>query len=406
MVIYGLLLYFHRSLLYKGGLKMFTTSHYKNRYRAIFISLSVLFVIAWIGLLLTFNLLPRASASEILVLKNKINLLLYFLMFDFLILTSSIISWHIKVKKINTENTPIISESEEVVSSLQIEFENQRQLLSTMTLQYNKAIEYDRIKTEFFSNISHELKTPLSVILGAIQLIDKSCSPESERRKSGKHHKTIRQNCYRLIRLINNILDITKMDSGFIKINPVNCNIVYLIEEITQSVAPFAEQKGIRLEFDTENEEILTAVDVDKIERIILNLLSNAIKFTASGGSVNVCISSMNAQVFISVKDSGLGIPEDMQKSIFERFKQVGSNLTRDFEGTGIGLSLVKSFVELHNGTIDVISEVNKGSEFIISLPIKLTSSNTDDLIETQKIQGKIIEAINIEFADIYSVAS
>jgi two-component system, cell cycle sensor histidine kinase PleC len=167
-----------------------------------------------------------------------------------------------------------------------------------------------------------------------------------------------------------------------------------------------SEQKGVLLEFDTESEEIITGVDVDKIERIILNLLSNALKFTASGGKVSVSLNTISNKVFISVKDTGLGIPTDMQKSIFERFKQIGSTLTKEFEGSGIGLSLVKSFVELHNGTINVMSEVNKGSEFIIELPITLASTDSENQVVEPKIHNKIIEAINIEFSDIYSIAS
>ena len=272
---------------------------------------------------------------------------------------------------------------------------------------YNSAVEYSNLKTEFFSNMYHELKTPLTVIIGAIQLMEQTpVSAASEPKKPCRQIQTIKQNCFRLLRLINNILDITKIESGYIKLHPVNCNIVYLIEEITQSVLPYSERKGLILEFDTEEEEIITAVDIDKIERIMLNLLSNAIKFTTTGGKVTVNVYKRNGNVYISVKDTGPGIPKSMQPLIFERFHQVNSSLTRS-EGTGIGLSIVKCFVEIHNGSITLNSQEGEGSEFLLELPVRLCECGPDgeNGIKTDR-QGKIIDSISIEFSDIYSTAS
>jgi len=325
-----------------------------------------------------------------------------------LVLILSLIAFTLFIlDKVMKKSSQELIEKEKEIDEMQKEFINQQQMINSTTKLYNDSLEYDRIKTEFFSNMSHELKTPLSVILGAIQLISHKTSVlPDERRKPHKHLRTIKQNCYRLVRLINNILDITRIDSGYIKMNLVNCNIVYLIEEITMSVAPYSEQKGLSLEFDTEEEEIVTAVDVDKIERILLNLLSNAIKFTEPNGKVSVTIKIKNNLISISVKDNGLGIPPDMQSSIFERFHQADNALTRISEGSGIGLSIVKSFVELHNGTIMLISEENKGSEFTIDLPIKLCESNIANESNQNNYRNKIVEAINIEFSDIYTIAS
>jgi signal transduction histidine kinase len=279
----------------------------------------------------------------------------------------------------------------------------QLKLLEELTLLNKQLNENDKRKTEFFSNISHELKTPISIILGAIQLIEAKCPPYiNDKRKSSKYYKTIKHNCYRLLRLINNLLDITKMDSGFIKLNTINYNIVYLIEEMVQSIAPYSNQKGLVMEFDTEEEEIFMSVDVDKIERIILNLLSNAIKFTPAGGKVFVNIKRYGNSVLISVKDTGPGIPKDHHTEIFDRYKQTNSYLTRENEGSGIGLSLVKSFVSLHNGSIRLISEESKGSEFIIELPIVLNAEFNESATAASSNGHRIIEAINIEFSDIY----
>ena len=269
----------------------------------------------------------------------------------------------------------------------------------------NETRELNRIITEFFSNISHELKTPLNVIFSAIQLLDvyKSDSLDGFPNKQEKYLKIMKQNCYRLMRLINNILDMTKLDSGFLKLNLGNYNIVSIVEDIVLSVASYAESKGITITFDTNVEEKNMAFDPDKVERIILNLLSNAVKFTGSGGDIFVDIRSKEEKLFISVKDTGVGIPEDKLQIIFERFIQVDKTLRRDHEGSGIGLSLVKSFVEMHQGTISISSKLGYGSEFVIELPVTVLDEQTPN--ESYKFEDNI-ERINIEFSDIYSECS
>ena len=300
------------------------------------------------------------------------------------------------------------SHNKEVIMAAQLEeIEMQNKSIKNLSNLYDSTIQYDKDITDFFINITHELKTPLSVILGAIQLMElKNQPPYEEQDKSAGTHQIIRLNCYRILRLVNNLLDFARLDSGYLKLNPANCNIVGLVEDITQSVIPYARQKQLTLLFDTQHEEIVTAVDMEKIERVILNLLSNAIKFTGRGGQIKVTIHSMDSKVFISVKDTGIGIPGDKQKEIFERFQQVCSNKSREYEGSGIGLSLVKSFVDLHQGTISVTSEENQGSEFIISLPLRRLETH-EEKPEDPSVsdhRNKIEEAINIEFSS--SIAS
>jgi len=214
-----------------------------------------------------------------------------------------------------------------------------------------------------------------------------------------KHIGIMKQNCYRLVRLINNLIDVTKIDSGYFEINLENANIVSIVEDITLSVAEYIENKHISLIFDTDIEEKIMACDPDKIERIILNLISNAVKFTSPGGSIFVNISDRGENINISVKDTGIGIPKTKQKVIFQRFIQVDKSLTRKHEGSGIGLSLVKALVNMHKGNITVASEPDKGSEFCIELPVYLINDrkNKNDFL----IQGKV-EKIKIEFSDIY----
>lgn len=268
------------------------------------------------------------------------------------------------------------------------------------TKQLNEIVEYDKVKTEFFSNISHELKTPVNVIFSAIQIVEMILKEHKCKSKCTveKYICTMKQNCYRLTRLINNILDISKIDSGYCKLIMQNVDIVNLIESITLSVVEYAKSKEISIIFDTDVEEKIMAVDVDKIERIILNLLSNAIKFTDKEGNILVSIKNEDNHIVISVKDDGIGIPEEKQKNIFERFIQVDKSLSRNNEGSGIGLSLVKSLVEIHEGSIRVKSNLGKGSEFIIKIPVANINNEESEV----KYTDVNIERISLEFSDIY----
>lgn len=265
---------------------------------------------------------------------------------------------------------------------------------------------FDKLKTEYFSNLSHELRTPLNVILSSLKLLElkKSTLQAEANLKLDKHISMIKQNSYRLLRLINNIIDITKIESGFFEIHLKNYNIVSIVEDITLSVAEYIESKGVSLLFDTDVEEKFIACDPDKVERIMLNLLSNAIKFTESGGSIFVNVFEREEAVEIIVSDTGIGIQKDKLELIFQRFRQVDSSLTKEQEGSGIGLSLVKSLVDMHGGTISAESEYGKGSKFIVQLPVKILDSeeNTDTNMNNDTKQTQI-ERLSIEFSDIYS---
>lgn len=183
----------------------------------------------------------------------------------------------------------------------------------------------------------------------------------------------------------------------------MNCYhiIVSIIEEITLSISHYTESKGISIHFDTETDEKLLACDIDKIERIMLNLLSNAIKFTEQRGSIYVNIYDRDKHIVITVKDTGIGIPVNKQGIIFERFRQADQSLARRHEGSGIGLSLVKSLVEMHEGTIRLDSEPGKGSKFIIKIPVKLLSEDMD-ASETCSDMQQRVEKIKVELSDIY----
>lgn len=271
-----------------------------------------------------------------------------------------------------------------------------------------ETIELDRLRSEFFANLSHEFRTPLNIILSANKMIQNlmdnypvEMDYMEEHQKVRKYLNSSKQNCYRLLRLINNIIDITKMDAGFFHSNLKCWNIVSVVEEITQSIADYARNKGIYIIFDTDVEEKNTICDADAIERIILNLLSNAIKFTGEGGNINVALKDMNEYIEISVEDSGIGIPEEQLPLIFNRFKQVDKSLARRHEGSGIGLSLVKSLVEMHGGTIDVFSKIGEGTRFIVKLPTK-TYCYIDEVAAAKELYDSKVEKVNNEFSDIY----
>jgi PAS domain S-box-containing protein len=268
----------------------------------------------------------------------------------------------------------------------------------------NDTLENDRIKTEFLSNISHELRTPLNVILSVIQLLKLQNDMMNSDLKGNRYLKMMQQNCYRLLRLVNNLIDITKIDGNYFKIQMQNYDIVNLVEQITMSVVEYGRLKGITILFDTDVEEKIIPCDPDQVERIILNLLSNAIKFTGQGGRIWVVISSHKDKLTVSVKDTGIGIPKDKQETIFNRFQQAENSLTKRAEGSGIGLSLVKALVEMHNGTITLHSQEGTGSEFIVEFPCSTALLNEDGSGSTfPKNNLNHVDRLNIEFADIYS---
>ncbi|GEA33970.1 ATP-binding protein [Clostridium diolis] len=271
----------------------------------------------------------------------------------------------------------------------------------------NESLELERLRTEFFANISHELRTPLNIILNVIKI---SCM-NLEQQNVGKE-KIIsnmnmgKQNCLRLLRLVNNLIDSTKLDAGYFEVNFVNCNVINVIEEITLSVAEYIKSNNLNLIFDTEIEEKIIACDLDKIERIILNILSNAIKFTKPGGNIFVNIFDGEEFITIVIEDTGIGIPEEKLNVIFDRFRQIDKSFTRNYEGSGIGLSLVKSLVEMQGGKITVESKYGTGTKFYIKLPVRLAGeSNSKENIKLFNSNlSNHVEKINVEFSDIYTL--
>ena len=298
---------------------------------------------------------------------------------------------HISYKQLNDKNIELTKKNKELENTVR---------------EYKKkeaSLQYDNLKTEFFANVSHEFKTPLNILMGAIQLLELYVSngniidPEL---KLHKYLKTMKVNSLRLLRLINNIIDLTKIDSNYSNVEFHNYDIVEIIEGVIESIDSYSKIKSIHIIFEKKIKEQIVTFDADKIERILLNLLSNALKFTDENGTIKVEVGTRNKSVYISVKDDGVGIQEDKLKVIFQRFRKVDKSFTRNREGSGIGLSLVKSLVEMHKGTITVKSEYGKGSEFIVELPIMTIKEEPQSKLYWQHEDSRL-ERIKIEFSDI-----
>lgn len=254
-----------------------------------------------------------------------------------------------------------------------------------------------KVVNDFFSNISHEFKTPLSLIFMQIELMELHLNDE---KKLMKIITVAKQNAYRLSRLVGNLLDITKIDAQNLKLRVQNVNIVSLAEEICKCVELYASRKKISVNVKSSLLVESMPTDLEKIERILLNLLSNAIKHTGENGQVTVWIKNRKGGgAKIIVEDNGDGIPKEKLSNIFDRFSQVDTTYSRPNEGSGIGLAIVKSLVKMLSGTIQVKSELTKGSAFSIELPLLPIGTEISKIgVGGYDLQEKT----SIEFSDLY----
>ncbi len=276
-----------------------------------------------------------------------------------------------------------------------------------LKIKYKEIKEVEKAKGQFFANLSHEIKTPINIIYSCVQLLDIN-KKEGDRAlwdAYNKYDNTIKQNCYRLLRLVNNLVDMTKIDSGYMSLTFVNYEIVSLVEDIILSIVPYVESKNINVLFDTYIEELEIRCDPESIERVILNLLSNAVKFTNYNGNIFVFMDADDDYVTIRVKDDGVGISEEVQEEIFKRFVQEDKSFNRKKEGSGIGLALVKSLVELHGGQVYLEKGIEKGSEFVVKLPnVRIESEEENDNKIIDVDNKPLVQKIHIEFSDIYEL--
>ena len=270
-----------------------------------------------------------------------------------------------------------------------------------------EAITSEVMKVNFLQNMSHEFRTPINVILMISKLLLSYLEEniDLDKAKVINYVKNLRQNVYRILRLVNNILETSNIEEKYSSMDMDNYNIVSIVEDIILCVAKYIEHTNKSITFDTEEEEIILACKPNDIEKIILNLISNSLKFTEDNGNIEVDIkvNTEEEKVFVHIKNDGPSISKENAEYIFNRFSQIDENITRENEGSGIGLYLVKYLVEKHNGEIWLNTQVNSGVEFIFYIPIKTT--NNKDYIKTHFVEEhSMIDKCRIEFSDVYCI--
>ncbi|MCI7442401.1 MAG: HAMP domain-containing histidine kinase [Clostridium sp.] len=257
------------------------------------------------------------------------------------------------------------------------------------------------LQENFLINISHDLRSPVNSILSVLQCLKYLNGDNSKeiKEKTNEYRKIIKRNSLKIIKLIDNLIDTTKLEGESYNLNKTNIDIVNVVESIVDSIEVYANQKNINIIFDTNVEEFIINADLEAIDRIVMNLLSNAIKFSPLNEIIEVTLNAKKDKVQIYVKDNGMGIAEEEQKKIFNRFEQATNSKRIEGKGSGIGLDLVSYLVKAHGGNIELKSKLNEGSEFIVTLPVgKLNIiEEKHELMSRNKV-----EQLEIEFSDIY----
>jgi signal transduction histidine kinase len=250
----------------------------------------------------------------------------------------------------------------EFLASSEVEAANQR-----LETAYEKLKELDAYKNQFFSNITHELKTPLTLILAPTEAIIKGemgeFSPDQQ-----EYFRRIYQNGLRLMKLINDLLDLAKLEDSKLKLRVEETNLSQFVQGLLSNIKPLAERKKITLEDTVPEHPVVAWIDHDRMEQVLINLLANAVKFTPENGKIGVTVSEHDGEYQVVVADSGIGIPVDKLELVFDRFSQVDGTTTRKFGGTGIGLALAKELTQLHGGRIWAESTEGSGTRMIVRL--------------------------------------
>ncbi len=297
--------------------------------------------------------------------------LFYILISGLLALT--ILAGHLlSVARMKARERELESLVEERTHDLKLEKEKTEEAKAVIEAQADQLRELDRFKTRFFANVSHEFRTPLTMIIGPLENALNG-TYGALNATMGRQLDIMRRNALRLMRLINQLLDLSKLEDGKMQLRARPQNIVRFLEDVMLTVAPFAEKKDIRLTFTAEQPELEVYFESEKFEKVFYNLLSNASKFTPARGAIELSVREQSLSdgspgVEVRVRDTGRGISADQLPFIFDRFHQVDGSNTREHEGTGIGLALVHEMIELHGGSVAVESEVGAGTVFIVTL--------------------------------------
>jgi signal transduction histidine kinase/ligand-binding sensor domain-containing protein/DNA-binding response OmpR family regulator len=290
----------------------------------------------------------------------------------------------LKERNIDLENArQKIQHSKELIETKNLQLESQTVQLKE---QAERLKEMDKVKSRFFANISHEFRTPLTLIMGPLEQMLSYSNDESQK----KRINLMLRNSQRLLRLINQLLELSKFESGKVKLRASLQNVVPLLKGVLANFEPLADQNELEFLFQSKENDISLYIDTEKLEDIITNLVINAVKFTPPGGKITVAAEHVQTQdeVFphgflrLSISDTGTGIPREQLSHIFDRFYQTDSTHENRQKGSGIGLALVKELVQLHHGKIDVYSREGKGTEFIIKLHLGDEHLEAEEIVE------------------------
>jgi PAS domain S-box-containing protein len=251
--------------------------------------------------------------------------------------------------------------------------------------------EIDRAKTAFFTNISHEFRTPLTLMLGTIEEALNDPKLESRNRKL---IDVTHRNAMRMLKLVNTLLDFSRLEAGKVKPHFQLTDIAAYTADLASSFSSVMENAGLKFNVQCESNIEPIYIDREMWEKIVFNLLSNAFKYTLKG-QINLVVSTQGENILLKVADTGVGIPEHELPKMFQRFHRVEKATGRSYEGTGIGLSLVKELVQLHEGTISAISEEGKGSEFIVTFPVK---RNMPEAMQSGQVTERIAKPLSQVF--------
>ncbi len=274
----------------------------------------------------------------------------------------------------------------------------QSRLYQKTRQQAERLLELDKQKTEFFQNISHEFRTPITLIQGPLE------SAVSTGEGLSHEQSTIAlRNSRRLLRLVNQLLDLQRLDAGRMQPSFRKCDLVEFVSQIVESFRPYCEKKDLNLV--TELDECPAVyLDMEKFDKVVYNLLSNAMKFTPQNGSITIRLQYTGSDCVLQVEDTGIGIAKEQIPHLFERFRQAEGSENRSYEGTGLGLALVKELVEVHGGTVTVDSIYESGTNFTISLPSGSAHLNSSQVVEAESKVN--VSRAAVELADLELIES
>jgi signal transduction histidine kinase/ligand-binding sensor domain-containing protein/DNA-binding response OmpR family regulator len=340
----------------------------------------------------------------------------FYVLVVFLVILLAFTGYRIRVSQLRTRQKELQTQVQLRTRDLNernLELENTRDLIEAKNRQLEeqseKLKEMDKIKSRFFANISHEFRTPLTLIMGPLEQM--LTAPEEDENQQEKKLRLMLRNSQRLLGLINQLLELAKFDSGTMKLQAARQNIVPFLKGILHAFDSLAVQKELELIFKTEAEEITLYFDPEKLEEAISNLLSNAVKFTPAGGRITLAVKIKKAMpatkdtdfLEVSVSDTGPGIPRDQLAHIFDRFYQADSTYEHHLKGTGIGLAIAREIVEFHGGSISAHSPEAEGSgtAFVIKLPMGDAHLAPEEIVDSSTARFKPHQPHKIPAIDV-----